>query len=95
MDDNLCQCGEFPLGDKKPLVAIWNAPTGGCSINFSVHIDLKQFDIEPNPKQRWNGQAITVFYNAQLGLYPYFIDEQGERDYNGGLPQVCLLDKIF
>lgn len=88
-ENTLCQCGQFPLGDKKPLVAIWNAPTGGCGVNFSVHIDLKQFDIQPNPQQRWNGKTITVFYNAQLGLYPYFADDLGESDYNGGLPQVC------
>ena len=90
MENSFCRCGEFPLGDKKPLVAIWNAPTGGCNVNFSIHIDLKSFDIQPNPKQQWNGKAITVFYNAQLGLYPYFTDELGTNNYNGGMPQVCV-----
>lgn len=85
--NSYCKCEEFPIEDR-PFVAIWNAPTGGCSVNFSININLRDFDILENPKQTWNGKYVTVFYNAQLGLYPYFTNEQGTNSYNGGMPQV-------
>ena len=82
-----CECGDFPLGDR-PFVAVWNSPTAGCRVNFSVNINLKDFGILENPGQTWNGKFVTVFYNAQLGLYPYFTNEEGTHNYNGGMPQV-------
>lgn len=88
--NSYCKCEEFPIEDR-PFVAIWNAPTGGCSVNFSININLRDFDILENPKQTWNGKYVTVFYNAQLGLYPYFTNEQGTNSYNGGMPQLIDL----
>lgn len=85
--NSFCKCEDFPIEDR-PFVAIWNAPTGGCYVNYSININLRDFDILENPKQTWDGKYVTVFYNAQLGLYPYFTNEQGTNSYNGGMPQV-------
>ena len=90
----ICKCEDFPLEDR-PFVAIWNAPTGGCSVNYSININLRDFDILENPKQTWDGKYVTVFYNAQLGLYPYFTNAEGTNSYNGGMPQVCELRDMF
>lgn len=84
----ICKCEDFTVEDR-PFVAIWNAPTGGCSVNYSININLREFDILENPKQTWDGKYVTVFYNAQLGLYPYFTNAEGTNSYNGGMPQVC------
>lgn len=86
----ICKCEDFPIEDR-PFVAIWNAPTGGCSVNYSININLRDFDILENPKQTWNGKYVTVFYNAQLGLYPYFTNAEGTNSYNGGMPQLVDL----
>ena len=90
----ICKCEDFSLKDR-PFVAIWNAPTGGCSVNYSININLRDFDILENPKQTWDGKYVTVFYNAQLGLYPYFTDPEGTNSYNGGMPQVCEKSEIL
>lgn len=82
-----CKCEDFAI-DGKPFVALWNAPTGGCSKNFSIPIELDDFRILANPHQTWNGKYVVVFYNAQLGYYPYFTNAEGTNDYNGGMPQV-------
>ena len=86
----ICKCEDFPVEDR-PFVAIWNAPTGGCSVNYSININLRDFDILENPEQTWDGKYVTVFYNAQLGLYPYFTNAEGTNSYNGGMPQVGVL----
>ena len=86
-DSYICKCEDFPVEDR-PFVAIWNAPTGGCSVNYSININLRDFDILENPMQTWDGKYVTVFYNAQLGLYPYFTNPEGTSSYNGGVPQV-------
>lgn len=86
----ICKCEDFTVEDR-PFVAIWNAPTGGCSVNYSININLREFDILENPKQTWDGKYVTVFYNAQLGLYPYFTNAEGTNSYNGGMPQLIDL----
>ncbi|KAK3714903.1 hypothetical protein QZH41_010904 [Actinostola sp. cb2023] len=85
--DTFCQCEKFPI-DGKPFVALWNAPTGGCEKNFSIKIELDDFKIRANPLQTWNGKYVVVFYNAQLGFYPYYTNAAGTRSYNGGMPQI-------
>ncbi|XP_078372681.1 hyaluronidase-1-like isoform X1 [Oculina patagonica] len=89
--NSFCKCEDFPAIEDRPFVAIWNAPTGGCYVNYSININLRDFDILENPKQTWDGKYVTVFYNAQLGLYPYFTNEQGTNSYNGGMPQLVNL----
>lgn len=94
LDNYYCGCEEFPLRNR-PFVAVWNAPTGGCNVNFSININLQKFDILENTNQTWNGKYVTVFYNAQLGLYPYFTNDEGTQNYNGGIPQVMRHQPTF
>lgn len=90
--DFVCQCDKGAKnGDT--FIGVWNSPTGGCQKNFSVKIDLEDYKIRANPHQTWNGKEVVVFYNAQLGYYPYFTNADGTRSYNGGMPQVCLKSK--
>ncbi|XP_031563585.1 hyaluronidase-1-like [Actinia tenebrosa] len=86
-----CKCEDFPI-DGKPFMALWNAPTGGCSKNFSIPIELGDFKILSNPQQTWNGKYVVVFYNAQLGYYPYFTNAEGTNNHNGGMPQLVDLN---
>lgn len=58
--NSFCKCEDFPIEDR-PFVAIWNAPTGGCYVNYSININLRDFDILENPKQTWDGKYVTVF----------------------------------
>ena len=87
IDSAVCRCTtKSKFG--KPFVVLWNSPTEGCHVNFSVHIELEKYGILTNSNQTWNGEVVTVFYNAQLGLYPYYRHENEKRKYNAGLPQV-------
>ena len=87
IDSAVCRCTtKSKFG--KPFVVLWNSPTEGCHVNFSVNIELEKYGILTNSNQTWNGEVVTVFYNAQLGLYPYYRHESKKRKYNTGLPQV-------
>lgn len=88
-----CTCGKQAYPNK-PFIAVWNSPTGGCNANFSVPIELKRWDILADPLQRWDSHYVTVFYGSQLGLYPYFTTDDGRESYNGGLPQVNLINRF-
>ncbi|XP_028393693.1 uncharacterized protein LOC114518013 [Dendronephthya gigantea] len=88
----VCRCArKSKFG--KPFVVVWNSPTGGCHNNFSVHIELEKHGILTNSNQSWNGEVVTVFYNAQLGLYPYYRYEDEKLKYNTGLPQLVDLEE--
>ena len=89
-EDIFCTCRK-QTNPKRPFIAVWNSPTGGCNANFSVPIDLKRWDILADPLQHWDSHYVTVFYGAQLGLYPYYQSEDGSDAYNQGLPQVNLI----
>ncbi|XP_065061532.1 hyaluronidase-1-like isoform X2 [Rhopilema esculentum] len=86
-EDIFCTCTKQPY-PHRPFTAIWNSPTGGCNANFSVPINLKNWDILADPLQHWDSRFVTVFYGAQLGLYPYFKTEDGSDSFNQGLPQL-------
>lgn len=83
-----CACSRVtgpPLPDR-PFITVWNTPTDNCTSNWNVTLDLSAFDFVVNPDQTWRGEYIVIFYNHQLGLFPYF-DSDGKA-VNGGLPQV-------
>ena len=87
IDTSVCRCTtKSKFG--KPFVVLWNSPTEGCHVNFSVNIELEKFGILTNSNQTWDGEVVTVFYNGQLGLYPYYRHEEEKRKYNAGIPQV-------
>lgn len=75
----------LPPLNKLPFLTVWNAPTASCSSRYGVDLDLSVFDIVANHDQVFMGPNITIFYEKQLGLYPY-ITPQGEAIY-GGIPQ--------
>ncbi|AWP09387.1 putative hyaluronidase-3-like [Scophthalmus maximus] len=79
-----------PVLPDRPFVVVWNMPTSRCHRRFNVHLNLGDFDIVENPKQRFQGQQMTIFYRDRLGKYPYL--SRGGREVNGGLPQLGDLD---
>lgn len=81
-----CSPVEGPPLPDKPFITVWNTPTGKCKAKWNVTLDLGAFDFVVNHDQTWRGEYIVIFYNQQLGLYPYF-DSAGKA-VNGGLPQV-------
>ena len=82
-------CFQGPPLPNKPFITVWNTPTDRCEPKWNVSLDLSAFDIVVNKDQKWCGEYIVIFYNTQLGLYPYF-DSNGKA-FNGGVPQVLDL----
>ena len=82
-------CFQGPPLPNKPFITVWNTPTDRCEPEWNVSLDLSAFDIVVNKDQKWCGEYIVIFYNTQLGLYPYF-DSNGKA-FNGGVPQVLDL----
>ncbi|XP_027880901.1 hyaluronidase-3 [Xiphophorus couchianus] len=70
----------------RPFVVVWNMPTANCQKRHNVQLDLQDFGIVENQKQRFQGQNVTIFYRDRLGNYPY-ISHDG-REVNGGIPQL-------
>ena len=91
----LSTCSQFegPPLPNRPFITVWNAPTDMCKAKWNVTLDFSPFDFVVNPDQKWCGEHIVIFYNQQLGLYPYF-DSDGKA-VNGGLPQVNCIAKRF
>ena len=87
----LCSSGCFhgPSLPNKPFITVWNTPTDQCKPKWNVSLDLSAFDIVVNKDQKWCGEYIVIFYDTQLGFYPYF-DSNGKA-FNGGVPQVVDL----
>ena len=87
----LCYCIHGPRLPNRPFITVWNTPTDLCKPKWNVSLDLRAFDLVVNRDQTWRGEFIVIFYNKQLGLYPYF-DSDGKA-VNGGVPQVdCALN---
>uniref|UniRef100_A0A3Q0SGX8 Hyaluronidase n=1 Tax=Amphilophus citrinellus TaxID=61819 RepID=A0A3Q0SGX8_AMPCI len=75
-----------PILHNRPFILVWNMPTANCRKRYNIHLDLGDFDIVKNHKQRFQGQEMTIFYRDRLGKYPYL--SQDGRKVNGGLPQL-------
>lgn len=89
-------CSHFqgPPLPNRPFITVWHTPTELCKTKWNVTLDFSAFDFVVNPDQTWCGEHIVIFYNSQLGLYPYY-DSNGKA-VNGGLPQVnSSLQKYF
>ncbi|XP_078376312.1 hyaluronidase-1-like isoform X1 [Oculina patagonica] len=84
-----CNPVEGPPLPNKPFITVWNTPTGDCKAKWNVTLDFSAFDFVVNHDQTWRGEYIVIFYNKELGLYPYF-DSDGKA-VNGGLPQLVNL----
>ena len=74
--------------------AVWNVPRNDCKTKFGLDLNLESYGILANADGAdWNGEAITIFYNEHIGLYPAFeMTADGHvRKTNAGLPQVTCL----
>uniref|UniRef100_A0A3B3U2C5 Hyaluronidase n=1 Tax=Poecilia latipinna TaxID=48699 RepID=A0A3B3U2C5_9TELE len=81
----------WPLHPKKPVIIVWNAPTQDCETQERVKLSLDQVDIVSSPAQGVVGQALTLFYKDNLGIYPYY--DTKDTEVNGGLPQSVSLSQ--
>ncbi|KAJ7997680.1 hypothetical protein DPEC_G00214650 [Dallia pectoralis] len=82
---------KLPLVDRKPFVAVWNAPLDLCTVKYQVHANVERlFHISGSPRAVHTGQNVTIFYANRLGLYPFYTDHG--VPVNGGLPQNGSLD---
>ncbi|XP_060738021.1 hyaluronidase-3 isoform X1 [Tachysurus vachellii] len=70
---------------KQGFSVVWNMPTSKCQRVFGVSLPLHQHGIIYNAEQKFKGENISLFYECQLGLYPY-ISHEG-LSVNGGVPQ--------
>ncbi|XP_060912616.1 hyaluronidase-3 [Labrus mixtus] len=75
-----------PILQEHPFVVVWNMPTAQCGNRYNIHLDLNDFDIVENRRQRFQGQNMTIFYRDRLGKYPYL--SRDGRKVNGGTPQL-------
>ncbi|KAM4737205.1 hyaluronidase-3 [Anableps anableps] len=75
-----------PVLQDRPFIVVWNMPTAKCQKRHNVQLDLQDFGIVENQKQRFQGQNVTIFYRNRLGNYPY-LSHDG-RQVNGGIPQL-------
>lgn len=66
----------------------WNVPTFQCSRNYQMDFInlLKTYGIRANNGDNFQGENVTIFYEAQLGLYPRIL--KTGKFVNGGIPQV-------
>lgn len=77
-----------PVLPDRPFISVWNIETGPCKTQYGVDIDLSDFDIVYNKNQRRDGNKMMIFYSSLLGNYPRFLDDDGKKAVNGGLPQL-------
>uniref|UniRef100_A0A3Q4I8Y0 Hyaluronidase n=1 Tax=Neolamprologus brichardi TaxID=32507 RepID=A0A3Q4I8Y0_NEOBR len=75
-----------PILQNQPFILVWNMPTANCPQRYNIHLDLGDFHIVENKKERFQGQKMTIFYRDHLGKYPY-LSRNGKK-VNGGLPQL-------
>ncbi|KAM6302367.1 hyaluronidase PH-20-like [Podargus strigoides] len=80
-----------PLVSNSPFLSIWNAPTELCTERTGVQLDMNFFSFIGSTLKTSTGQNITLFYPDRLGYYPYINEVTGEV-FNGGLPQLSLLE---
>ncbi|XP_041654611.1 hyaluronidase-3 [Cheilinus undulatus] len=75
-----------PILQEHPFVVVWNMPTALCEKRYNIKLNLRDFDIMENRRQRFQGQNMTIFYRDRLGKYPY-LSRDGWK-VNGGTPQL-------
>ncbi|CAD5215023.1 unnamed protein product [Bursaphelenchus xylophilus] len=78
-----------------PFEIYWNVPSYQCRKYFNP----EDYSITTNKNQIFRGEKLVVFYEKDLGLYPYCDDQQEsyetnkslhvhcEKPINGGVPQ--------
>ena len=71
----------------------WNVPSLQCKNNYNIDFVklLRTYGILVNDGDKFQGERVTIFYDAQLGLYPKIL-KSGKME-NGGIPQLGDLSK--
>uniref|UniRef100_A0AAF5DAV2 Hyaluronidase n=1 Tax=Strongyloides stercoralis TaxID=6248 RepID=A0AAF5DAV2_STRER len=66
----------------------WNAFTENCK-NRNLTIPVEKYGIITNKNQKFQGEHIVIFYEKNVGLYPYlkYINKTHNEFINGGIPQ--------
>ena len=80
--------------DNQVFKAVWNVPRNDCYTNFGLDLNLESYGILANADGTYlNGEAIAIFYEEDIGLYPAFeMTADGHMiKVNAGLPQVTCL----
>lgn len=77
-------------GQKSPFVAYWNVPSYDCAHKFDIDFHLDKYGITANTGQNFTGDNIVLFYDNELGYYPFYSEKTSEP-VNGGLPQMVNL----
>uniref|UniRef100_A0A0N4ZKW9 Hyaluronidase n=1 Tax=Parastrongyloides trichosuri TaxID=131310 RepID=A0A0N4ZKW9_PARTI len=72
----------------KGTLFYWNIPTNKCLKN-GINILPKQYGMIVNRNETFYGKKIVLFYEKDVGLYPYYIKVNASyyKEVNGGLPQ--------
>lgn len=47
-----------PILQNQPFILVWNMPTANCPQRYNIHLDLGDFHIVENKKERFQGQVI-------------------------------------
>lgn len=48
-----------PILQNQPFILVWNMPTANCPQRYNIHLDLGDFHIVENKKERFQGQVIV------------------------------------
>ncbi|CAI9731055.1 hyaluronidasehyaluronidase-3 [Octopus vulgaris] len=70
----------------RAFAVIWNAPSEVCERHHGIKFNFDHYNIIQNTGDHFQGDKMVIFYEKQLGLYP-FISPNGTH-VNGGIPQL-------
>lgn len=76
----------FTLELTNAFEIFWNVPSQQCK-----QVQPSKYNITANAGNKFRGEKLVIFYEPDLGLYPYFvtpeIDKRETKMINGGVPQ--------
>ncbi|CEF66298.1 Aldolase-type TIM barrel domain and Glycoside hydrolase, superfamily domain and Hyaluronidase family-containing protein [Strongyloides ratti] len=80
-------CTKTIFGDEIPSF-YWNSFTENCK-KINLTIPVEKYGIITNKDQKFQGENIVIFYEKNVGLYPYlkYINATHNEFINGGIPQ--------
>lgn len=70
----------------RAFAVIWNAPSGVCENHLGITFNFDHYNIIQNTGDHFQGDKMVIFYERQLGMYPFILPNG--THINGGIPQV-------